>query len=403
MARDLIPPLSPAGRPAPDGAYLRGGGTPHLIELPPSRRARPRSRRRARRRRRRSSATASASCSARSAGVFVAAVLVPVVVVEHRHDAKGDGLIRTGRPGSPPTPASRAARPDRREGRRRVPASRRRAARARDRRATGHHRRAAPGLGEISVLDDAGVLYRLDGLGPNGSILGGQPSRTRLKFVQREALELALYTFRYLPDVKQVVTLLPARRRHRGDQGRGRRQSATMVAQDAAPRRNRRRRGGRRRRAGGRRAAGKAATTTTPDPIRTAVFYRPGDLHAAAADAARRDARRPPPDAGGRSSAGRRTIVDVADDARTCSSGRCRSRHGRAPLVLDPLQPLPGSVFELRAPARDLEHPRVGVLAVRARAGRRARIRQVSAAPGAALRGVRAAYRRRWVSFARSS
>ncbi len=70
------------------------------------------------------------------------------------------------------------------------------------------------------MIDGPGVLYQLNGLGPNGSIMGGKPSRARLKLVHREALELALYTFRYLPDVEMVVTLLPAaaapRRRRRG-------------------------------------------------------------------------------------------------------------------------------------------------------------------------------------------
>jgi hypothetical protein len=92
--------------------------------------------------------------------------------------------------------------------------------------------------GEITRIDDPGVVYKLDGLGPNGSILGGTPSAERLKIVRRQALELALYTFRYLPDVEQVVTLLPP----------------------PPP------------------AANQASTTS--DPIRNAVFYRPGDLKA---------------------------------------------------------------------------------------------------------------------------
>jgi hypothetical protein len=63
----------------------------------------------------------------------------------------------------------------------------------------------------------------------------------RLKVLQREALELALYTFRYLPDVDGVVTLLPP----------------PPPESDAA-----------------------AAAAATPDPsaTRNAIFYRPGDL-----------------------------------------------------------------------------------------------------------------------------
>jgi hypothetical protein len=66
-----------------------------------------------------------------------------------------------------------------------------------------------PAAGDIKVFDGNTVLYKLNGLGPNGSIKGGEPSAQRLQLVRREALELALYTFRYLPDVESVVTLLP--------------------------------------------------------------------------------------------------------------------------------------------------------------------------------------------------
>jgi hypothetical protein len=53
------------------------------------------------------------------------------------------------------------------------------------------------------------VLYRLNGLGPNNSIVTGKPSEDRLRVVQREGLELALYTFRYLPDADMVLVILP--------------------------------------------------------------------------------------------------------------------------------------------------------------------------------------------------
>jgi hypothetical protein len=62
--------------------------------------------------------------------------------------------------------------------------------------------------GDIQVHDDKGVLYQLCGLGPNCSIDHGKPSRARMFLLRREALELALYSFRYL-DVKQVVVLIP--------------------------------------------------------------------------------------------------------------------------------------------------------------------------------------------------
>jgi hypothetical protein len=69
-------------------------------------------------------------------------------------------------------------------------------------------RTAAVG-GDIELIEGHGVMYTLNGLGPDGSIPGGMPSAERLLLLKREALELALYTFRYAEDVDMVVTLLP--------------------------------------------------------------------------------------------------------------------------------------------------------------------------------------------------
>ena len=68
--------------------------------------------------------------------------------------------------------------------------------------------RSAPVGGDIELLEGDGVLYTLNGLARQGSI-PGEPSRQRGLLVRREALELALYTFRYAEDVDIVVTLLP--------------------------------------------------------------------------------------------------------------------------------------------------------------------------------------------------
>jgi hypothetical protein len=69
-------------------------------------------------------------------------------------------------------------------------------------------RTAAVG-GDIELIDGHGILYTLNGLGKNGSIPGGTPSAERLLLLKREALELALYTFHYTDDVDMVVALLP--------------------------------------------------------------------------------------------------------------------------------------------------------------------------------------------------
>lgn len=63
--------------------------------------------------------------------------------------------------------------------------------------------------GNISVINGTGVLYRLCGLGPNCAIDQGSPSTQRHLLLQREALELALYSFRYLDGINQVVVFLP--------------------------------------------------------------------------------------------------------------------------------------------------------------------------------------------------
>lgn len=66
--------------------------------------------------------------------------------------------------------------------------------------------------GEIPVFRDAndkGIQYLLCGLGPACSIAQGQPSVERQRLLRREALELALYTFRYIEGRDYVVVYMP--------------------------------------------------------------------------------------------------------------------------------------------------------------------------------------------------
>jgi hypothetical protein len=63
--------------------------------------------------------------------------------------------------------------------------------------------------GDISLLGGGGVIFRLCGLGSNCSISEGKPSLERTFLLRREALELALYAFRYIEGVNQVVVFLP--------------------------------------------------------------------------------------------------------------------------------------------------------------------------------------------------
>ncbi|MBA2476641.1 MAG: hypothetical protein H0V40_11890 [Actinobacteria bacterium] len=55
---------------------------------------------------------------------------------------------------------------------------------------------------------DKGLLYTLCGLGPSCSFREGDPADRTLQLMRREALELALYSFRYT-DAKSVIALLP--------------------------------------------------------------------------------------------------------------------------------------------------------------------------------------------------
>lgn len=65
-----------------------------------------------------------------------------------------------------------------------------------------------PKGGDLRYLEGDGLLYRLEGSGANGS-LPGKATEARGQLVRREALELALYSFRYLEDVTMVAVLLP--------------------------------------------------------------------------------------------------------------------------------------------------------------------------------------------------
>jgi hypothetical protein len=61
----------------------------------------------------------------------------------------------------------------------------------------------------ISEVRGKTVQFSLRGLGEDGAITQGRPSVERFLLLRREALELALYSFRYLDGVDNVVALLP--------------------------------------------------------------------------------------------------------------------------------------------------------------------------------------------------
>jgi hypothetical protein len=62
---------------------------------------------------------------------------------------------------------------------------------------------------KIGIVRGSTAMYNLCGLGSRCAINRGKPSAQRFLLLRREALELALYSFRYLDGVKQVVVFLP--------------------------------------------------------------------------------------------------------------------------------------------------------------------------------------------------
>jgi hypothetical protein len=63
---------------------------------------------------------------------------------------------------------------------------------------------------DIQVLRaDSTFMYLLCGLGDSCTIAEGTPSAERHRLLRREALELALYTFKYVDRVDSVVVLMP--------------------------------------------------------------------------------------------------------------------------------------------------------------------------------------------------
>ncbi|MEA2386699.1 MAG: hypothetical protein QOJ22_873 [Thermoleophilaceae bacterium] len=72
-------------------------------------------------------------------------------------------------------------------------------------------RRAPQSNAGIRIIQDTSKsrIYTLCGLGKNCSIETGTPSATRGRLVRREALEMALYTFKFVPAVESIIAFMP--------------------------------------------------------------------------------------------------------------------------------------------------------------------------------------------------
>jgi hypothetical protein len=66
------------------------------------------------------------------------------------------------------------------------------------------------GGGLLPLPSSSTILYNLCGVGSKDCSIGvGTASKYRLLLLRREALELALYTFKYIPGIQSVVAILP--------------------------------------------------------------------------------------------------------------------------------------------------------------------------------------------------
>jgi hypothetical protein len=70
--------------------------------------------------------------------------------------------------------------------------------------------RPSPTSSQVSLLGGNTIAYNLCGEGGKDCAIGvGKPSTNRLLLLRREALELALYTFKYISGTQNVVAILP--------------------------------------------------------------------------------------------------------------------------------------------------------------------------------------------------
>jgi hypothetical protein len=68
-----------------------------------------------------------------------------------------------------------------------------------------------PKDGDLEVLDGPGVVYVLNDLGTDAKAVTGRAGRRNEHLMMREGVELALYSFRYLDDITMVGIMLPQR------------------------------------------------------------------------------------------------------------------------------------------------------------------------------------------------
>jgi hypothetical protein len=70
-------------------------------------------------------------------------------------------------------------------------------------------RKVAQSNAGIAIDLNPPEMYQLCGLGTDCSISSGKASTTRGQLVRREALEIALYTFKFIPSIKSIAAFMP--------------------------------------------------------------------------------------------------------------------------------------------------------------------------------------------------
>jgi len=69
--------------------------------------------------------------------------------------------------------------------------------------------RQDPPSSTVTAIGGNTIVYNLCGIGTTNCAIGGAPSPDRLLLLRREALELTLYTFKYVGGTQYVATILP--------------------------------------------------------------------------------------------------------------------------------------------------------------------------------------------------
>ena len=201
MARDLIPPPSPAGRPNPDPEPgLRGPAEAPAAEEPPA------------------PAAVGPSQFRHRFGFVLGALLgagigavVLFVTLLTTNSEPGSGLLARNwsawKPSSSdpaiaaPEIAKEVARRYRQEDKSQFGAVKTRVF------DSDSPILLRPRGGDIEQPEGPGIIYTFNGLGDRGGVKDAKPDKTRTLVQRREALELALYSFRYVEEIQIVVVL----------------------------------------------------------------------------------------------------------------------------------------------------------------------------------------------------